>query len=121
MVNSTSASAIVVADVHKSFGQLQVLKGVSLSADEGDVIALIGSSGSGKSTLLRCINLLETPDSGSVHIAGELIRMKKNRRRETVPEDPRQVDRIRSRLGMVFQHFNLWTHMTVLENIIEAP
>ena len=108
-------------DVHKRFGQLQVLKGVSLSADEGDVIALIGSSGSGKSTLLRCINLLETPDSGNVHIAGELIRMKKNRRKETVPEDPRQVDRIRSRLGMVFQHFNLWTHMTILENVIEAP
>jgi len=110
-----------VEDVHKRFGHLQVLKGVSLSANEGDVIALIGSSGSGKSTLLRCINLLETPDSGNVLIAGELIRMKKNRRKETVPEDPKQVDRIRSRLGMVFQHFNLWTHMTVLENVIEAP
>ncbi|MFH0994416.1 MAG: ATP-binding cassette domain-containing protein [Pseudomonadota bacterium] len=121
MVNSASPSAIVVEDVHKRFGHLQVLKGVSLSANEGDVIALIGSSGSGKSTLLRCINLLETPDSGNVHIAGELIRMKKNRRKETVPEDPRQVDRIRSRLGMVFQHFNLWTHMTILENVIEAP
>lgn len=121
MLNPAPHTAIVVEDIHKSFGQLQVLKGVSLSADEGDVISLIGSSGSGKSTLLRCINLLETPDSGNVYIAGELIRMKKNRRKETVAEDPRQVDRIRSRLGMVFQHFNLWTHMTVLENVIEAP
>jgi octopine/nopaline transport system ATP-binding protein len=121
LTNPAPPTAIVVEDVHKCFGHLQVLKGVSLSANEGDVIALIGSSGSGKSTLLRCINLLETPDSGNVHIAGELIRMKKNRRKETVPEDPRQVDRIRSRLGMVFQHFNLWTHMTILENVIEAP
>jgi ABC-type histidine transport system ATPase subunit len=119
--NPAAPTAIVVEDIHKRFGQLQVLKGVSLSANEGDVIALIGSSGSGKSTLLRCINLLEIPDSGKVYIAGELIRMKQNRRRETVPEYPRQVDRIRSRLGMIFQHFNLWSHMTILENVIEAP
>lgn len=121
MTNTSSSAAILVEDVHKRFGTLEVLKGVSLSAAEGDVIALIGSSGSGKSTLLRCINLLETPDSGKVFIAGELIRMKKNRSTETVPEDPKQVDRIRSRLGMIFQHFNLWTHMTILENVIEAP
>jgi len=118
---ASSRHAIVAETIFKRFGQLEVLKGVSLSADEGNVIALIGSSGSGKSTLLRCINLLETPDSGNVYIAGELIRMKKNRRGETVPEDHKQVDRIRTRLGMVFQHFNLWSHMTILENVIEAP
>ncbi len=118
---ASSPNAIVAEGIHKQFGALRVLKGVSLSASEGDVIALIGSSGSGKSTLLRCINMLETPDAGSVSIAGELIRMKKNRHGETAPEDPKQVNRIRTRLGMIFQHFNLWTHMTILENVIEAP
>jgi len=98
-----------------------VLKGVSLSANQGDVISLIGASGSGKSTLLRCINLLETPDSGSVYVHGELISMTKNRRGEPVAADPKQVDRIRSRLGMVFQNFNLWSHMSILENVMEAP
>ncbi len=112
--------ALLVDDLHKSFGPLEVLKGVSLSARNGDVISMIGSSGSGKSTLLRCINLLETPDSGQVHVGGELIRMVRTRN-GTRPADPRQVDRIRTRLGMVFQSFNLWSHMTVLENVIEAP
>lgn len=121
MIDATTRPALVVEELTKSFGPLEVLKGVSIQAHEGDVIALIGSSGSGKSTLLRCINLLEIPDSGRVYLSGELVRMKKNRRGETVPEDPRQVDRFRTRLGMVFQHFNLWTHMTVLENVIEAP
>jgi ABC-type histidine transport system ATPase subunit len=117
---SAAGPALVVNELHKSFGQLEVLKGVSLSAANGDVIAMIGSSGSGKSTLLRCINLLETPDAGEVHVAGELIRMVKTRHGAR-PADHKQVDRIRTRLGMVFQSFNLWSHMTVLENIIEAP
>lgn len=112
---------IVLENLHKSFGDLEVLKGVSLSASEGNVISLIGSSGSGKSTLLRCINLLETPDSGTVYVHGEQIRMTRNRRGEPIAADPKQVDRIRSRLGMVFQNFNLWSHMSILENIIEAP
>ena len=98
-----------------------MLKGISLAANDGDVIAMIGSSGSGKSTLLRCINLLETPDSGEVLVSGELIRMRPTRDGHAVPQDHRQVDRIRSRLGMVFQSFNLWAHMTVLQNVIEAP
>jgi ABC-type histidine transport system ATPase subunit len=115
-----AVAALVVNDLHKSFGRLEVLKGVSLSAENGDVIAMIGSSGSGKSTLLRCINLLETPDAGQVHVAGELIRMVKTRHGAR-PADHKQVDRIRTRLGMVFQSFNLWSHMTVLENVIEAP
>jgi len=113
--------ALVVEDLHKRFGELEVLKGVSMSADDGGVIAMIGSSGSGKSTLLRCINLLETPDSGRVYVSGELIRMRPTRNGHAVPEDPKQVDRIRSRLGMVFQSFNLWSHLTVLQNVIEAP
>jgi len=113
--------ALVAEDVHKRFGSLEVLKGVSLTAYEGDVIAMLGASGSGKSTFLRCINLLETPDEGRVYVRGELIRMTRNRRGESVPEDPKQVARIRSRLAMVFQQFNLWSHMTVLENVIEAP
>ena len=113
--------ALVVEDMHKRFGELEVLKGVSLEAHEGDVIAILGSSGSGKSTMLRCINLLETPDSGRVYVAGELIKMKPTRDGHATPEDHKQVDRIRSELGMVFQSFNLWSHMTVLQNIIEAP
>lgn len=114
-------AAVRIKDLHKYFGSLEVLKGVSMTAREGDVIALIGSSGSGKSTLLRCINLLEIPTSGEIHVGQEHIRLVKNRRKQTVPADHRQVDRVRTKLGMVFQHFNLWSHMTVLENVIEAP
>jgi octopine/nopaline transport system ATP-binding protein len=115
------SAAVVVEDLHKRFGALEVLKGVSLRAHEGDVISMIGSSGSGKSTFLRCINLLEIPDEGRVWINGEMIRMGRTRHGKACPADPRQVDRIRTRLGMVFQSFNLWTHMTVLQNVIEAP
>jgi ABC-type histidine transport system ATPase subunit len=98
-----------------------VLKGVSLAAKTGDVIAMIGSSGSGKSTLLRCINLLEMPNSGRVAVNGELIRMKSLPDGTALPEDQKQVERIRSKLAMVFQSFNLWSHRTILENVIEAP
>ena len=113
--------ALVVEDLHKKFGALEVLKGISLSARDGDVIAMIGSSGSGKSTFLRCINLLETPDSGRVYVAGELIKMRTAKAGHALPADTKQVDRIRAELAMVFQSFNLWSHMTVLENVIEAP
>ena len=113
--------AIVVEDLHKSFGPEEVLKGVSLKALRGDVIAMLGASGSGKSTFLRCLNLLEIPNKGRIFVGNELIRMTKNRYGESIPEDIKQVERIRTRLGMVFQQFNLWSHMTVLENIIEAP
>jgi octopine/nopaline transport system ATP-binding protein len=116
-----STPALVVEDLHKKFGNLEVLKGISLSARDGDVIAMIGSSGSGKSTFLRCINLLETPDSGRVYVDGELIRMRKAKDGAAAPADNKQVDRIRAELSMVFQSFNLWSHMTVLENVIEAP
>ncbi|MCB9948238.1 MAG: ATP-binding cassette domain-containing protein [Rhodospirillaceae bacterium] len=113
--------ALAVHDLHKRFGALEVLKGVSLKAELGSVISMIGSSGSGKSTVLRCINLLECPDSGEVRVNGELIRMRTLSGGMSVPADRRQVDRIRASLGMVFQSFNLWSHMTVLQNIIEAP
>ena len=109
--------AIRVTDLHKSFGTLEVLKGVSLTARKGDVVAIIGGSGSGKSTMLRCINFLETPSSGRIVIGGEEIAM----RADGTPADRRQIERIRTRLAMVFQQFNLWTHRTLLENIIEVP
>ena len=114
-------TALVIEDVHKSFGSVEVLKGISLEAKDHDVVSILGSSGSGKSTLLRCINLLETPDSGRVYVKGELIRMRGSDRGAPVAEDARQVERIRAKLAMVFQQFNLWSHLTVLENVIEAP
>lgn len=117
----SDVAALEVRDLHKYFGTHEVLKGIDMTAQKGDVISLIGSSGSGKSTFLRCINLLETPSSGTVSLHGELIRMKTNRTGERLPEDMRQVERIRSRLAMVFQSFNLWSHMTIMQNIIEVP
>ncbi len=113
--------ALVAEDIHKSFGDLEVLKGVSITAHEGDVIAVLGSSGSGKSTFLRCVNLLETPNAGTITVSGETIRLKPDGRGGLAAEDPRQIQRIRTRLAMVFQGFNLWSHMTALENVIEAP
>jgi len=112
--------AIAVHDLHKRFGPLEVLKGISLEANEGEVISIIGASGSGKSTLLRCIPLLEVPDAGEISVAGETIRLRR-RRDHLEPADTAQVNRIRSELGFVFQSFNLWAHMTVLQNVIEAP
>jgi polar amino acid transport system ATP-binding protein len=109
--------AISVADLHKSFGTHEVLKGVSLTAREGDVVAIIGGSGSGKSTMLRCINFLETPSAGRIEIGGEAVAM----RPDGSPSDRRQIERLRQSLGMVFQNFNLWTHKTVLENLVEVP
>ena len=114
-------SALSVANMCKRFGALEVLKGVSLTAHQGDVISIVGPSGAGKSTLLRCINLLETPDEGVVAVAGETIKMRKRSDGTAEPADSKQVTRIRAQLGMVFQGFNLWSHMTVLENLIEAP
>jgi ABC-type histidine transport system ATPase subunit len=120
-LSSVETTALTISDLHKKFGQTEVLKGVSLTACKGDVIAVLGSSGSGKSTMLRCIDLLETPDSGLITVCGEAILMKKNRKGENIPADKKQVERIRSKLTMVFQQFNLWSHMTILQNVIEAP
>ncbi|HZH11339.1 MAG TPA: ATP-binding cassette domain-containing protein [Microvirga sp.] len=119
-LSSQTVPAVSITNLRKNFGPLEVLKGVSLSANEGDVISILGASGSGKSTMLRCINMLEVPDGGDVTIGGETIKLKQSRK-GMVPADQRQVDRIRSRVAMVFQSFNLWSHMTILENVIEAP
>jgi octopine/nopaline transport system ATP-binding protein len=120
-LSDVAAEAIHVENLHKKFGQLHVLKGVSMSARDGEVVAIIGGSGSGKSTLLRCINCLENPTSGLIRVNGEEIRLKPDGHGGSVPADRRQIERIRSRLGMVFQSFNLWSHMTLIENIIEVP
>jgi arginine/ornithine transport system ATP-binding protein len=110
-----------VDDIHKRYGDHEVLKGVSLKAMAGDVISIIGSSGSGKSTFLRCINLLEKPNQGKIWVAGENLSLTPNKQGELIAADPAQLARLRAKLAMVFQHFNLWAHMTVLQNIIEAP
>jgi arginine/ornithine transport system ATP-binding protein len=108
-------------DIHKKFGANEVLKGVSLEAHAGDVISIIGSSGSGKSTFLRCINLLEKPNQGRIIVAGEELRLVPDKTGQLQAAEARQLQRMRTRLAMVFQHFNLWAHLTVLQNIIEAP
>jgi len=118
---STTALKLQVENIHKSFGPNEVLKGVSLTAHAGDVISIIGSSGSGKSTFLRCINLLEKPNQGRIEVAGEKLLLVKGKSGELEAADPKQLQRLRTKLAMVFQHFNLWAHMTVLQNIIETP
>ncbi|MFK0089838.1 ABC transporter ATP-binding protein [Pseudomonas sp. NPDC090755] len=122
-LNTASLQASVklsVQDLHKSYGEHQVLKGVSLNARKGDVISLIGASGSGKSTMLRCVNFLEQPDAGVITLDNQRIEMRQGRAGTRAPH-PAQLQNLRTRLAMVFQHFNLWSHMTVLENICLAP
>ena len=113
--------AVRVGDLHKRFGELEVLKGVSLEARQGDVVSMIGASGSGKSTFLRCINFLEMPSAGRIEVTGEQVALAPARDGNLHPTDRKQLERIRTRLGMVFQSFNLWQHMTVMQNVIEAP
>ncbi|MBW8470501.1 MAG: ATP-binding cassette domain-containing protein [Thiobacillus sp.] len=108
-------------DIRKSYGSNEVLKGVSVTAHAGDVISIIGSSGSGKSTFLRCMNLLERPQHGRIIVAGEELKLVTAKDGMLKAADEKQLQRARSRLAMVFQHFNLWSHLTVLENITEAP
>jgi ABC-type histidine transport system ATPase subunit len=112
---------LVAENIHKSFGNLHVLRGLSLKAKKGDVISILGSSGSGKSTFLRCINFLETPDLGRVLLNGEEVIVEKNKNGKPLLIDTKQIQRLRSQLGMVFQSFNLWSHMTVLQNVTEGP
>jgi len=113
--------ALEIRNLHKRYGDLEVLKGISLTARDGDVISILGSSGSGKSTFLRCINLLENPHEGEILVAGEQLKLKRDKQGDLVAADGKQLNRIRSELGFVFQNFNLWPHMTILDNIIEAP
>ncbi len=114
-------AALEVEGIHKRFGELEVLKGIDLTADPGDVIAVIGGSGSGKSTLLRCINLLEVPNAGSIRIDGEELLLKRHRDGTLHPVDRQQITRMRARLGFVFQNFNLWPHMPIIRNVTEGP
>ena len=112
---------IRVVDVHKHFGPLEVLKGVSFDVHRGTVVSMMGASGSGKSTLLRCINYLETPTSGDIFIEGESLCYRNEAGAARRPRPLSEINRIRRDLGVVFQQFNLWPHMTVLGNVIEAP
>ena len=116
----SAVPVIEIRDLHKSYGNLEVLKGIDMVAPRGHVISLIGSSGSGKSTLLRCCNLLEDSQAGTIRFEGEAVKWRGeglNRH----PSDRAQVTRIRTNLSMVFQQFNLWSHMTILQNVMEAP
>ncbi|MDI5930236.1 ABC transporter ATP-binding protein [Rhizobium leguminosarum] len=110
-----TTAALCVVDLKKRFGHLEVIKGLSLTAQRGDVISILGSSGSGKSTFLRCLNFLEQPNGGEIWLSGRHVKMRSGLTGQ------REINGLRKRLGMVFQNFNLWSHKTVIENIIEAP
>ncbi len=118
---TASPAAIELTNIHKTFGTLEVLKGIDLTAHEHDVISIIGSSGSGKSTFLRCINLLENPTEGSIRISGEQLALQRGAHGDLEASNQKQLTLMRERLGFVFQNFNLWPHMTLLQNVIEAP
>ncbi len=118
---ATDAQNVIdIQGLHKAYGGLEVLKGVSIAARRGDVVSLIGSSGSGKSTLLRCANLLEDSQQGEILFKGEPVSWRGTGLGRH-PADAKQVLRIRTNLSMVFQQFNLWAHMTILQNVMEAP
>lgn len=117
---SQTPIALDLQNIHKSYGTLEVLKGVSLTAYDGDVISILGSSGSGKSTLLRCINLLERPTKGKIFLGSEELALK-SVNGELVPVSARQLESVRAKVGFVFQNFNLWPHKTILQNITEGP
>lgn len=114
-------NVLELKQLEKNFGENRVLKGINLSANKGDVISIIGSSGSGKSTMLRCINFLETPDNGSINVCGETIDCSEVDLSNPDKKLQNQIINVRKKLGMVFQSFNLWSHMNVLDNITEAP
>ncbi|WP_420568108.1 ABC transporter ATP-binding protein [Thalassovita sp.] len=117
---SDKEPVIEIRGLHKAYGALEVIKGVDITAHKGDVVSLIGSSGSGKSTILRCANLLEDSQKGDILFQGEPVKWK-GQGHARQPADAGQVLRIRTNLSMVFQQFNLWAHMTILQNVMEAP
>lgn len=122
MTLPTRPVALELKDIYKSYGSLNVLKGVSLTAHDGDVISILGSSGSGKSTLLRCINLLENPNNGQIILGSDPLKLVTNKKTgELKAADSKQLDALRAKVGFVFQSFNLWPHKTILQNIIEGP
>ena len=116
--NQTAERVLDVHGLTKSFDQNLVLDGVSLTVAKGETVCLLGPSGSGKSTLLRCVNWLEKPDQGAVYLSGKRIGMREG---GVIPMSTSELARERARIGMVFQHFNLWPHLTVVQNLIEAP
>lgn len=118
--NTAVVPAISVKGLHKHYGDFEVLKGIDFSAHEGEVISILGASGSGKSTFLRCLNLLELPSAGTLNVFGEAVKLKPGERDLHIA-DRKQVDRLRTQVAMVFQNFCLWSHLTVLENLMEAP
>ena len=118
---NSQTQKLFVDDLHKRYGDNEVLKGVSLKANSGDVISVIGSSGSGKSTMLRCINFLEQPNAGRIFVDGEEVRTALDKTGALRAADSKQLQRVRTKLSMVFQHFNIWSHMNVIENVMEAP
>jgi len=120
MMNDIAGPMVHAQDVHKRFGSLEVLKGVSLDIEKGEVVAVIGPSGSGKSTFLRCLNHLEKINRGRIDIEGETLVTTDAHGACHYVADP-DIRRICGKMGMVFQHFNLFPHLTVLQNVIEAP
>jgi arginine/ornithine transport system ATP-binding protein len=120
-IETPRMETLLAENITKRFGQTEVLKGITVRAAAGDVISMIGSSGSGKSTFLRCINLLEKPNGGRIALNGEELALVPDKSGALTAADPAQLQRMRSRIAMVFQHFNLWAHMTALANVMEAP
>jgi polar amino acid transport system ATP-binding protein len=117
---SRADSVLRIERLHKTFGSTEVLRGIDLAVDRGEVLCVIGPSGSGKSTLLRCINFLEEPTSGLVYVDGEPIGYRVDAAGRRVRESFREINRLRERIGIVFQAYNLWPHRTALGNVIEA-
>jgi ABC-type histidine transport system ATPase subunit len=117
----TSPSVLSARGITKSFGGRAVLRGIDLDAQRGDVVTILGGSGSGKSTFLRCLNLLELPDAGTIEIAGTLAPLAHDRHGKARIANPKALNALRAKTAMVFQNFNLWSHMTVLDNVIAAP
>lgn len=117
----TAHIQLLAEGIHKRYGNNEVLKGVGVRAHAGDVISMIGSSGSGKSTFLRCLNLLEQPSSGHIALDGETLQLVTDAGGQLRAADSEQLQRYRSKVAMVFQHFNLWAHMTAMQNVMEAP
>jgi len=115
------ATALIAENIHKSFAGQEVLKGISLSADDGEVVSIIGSSGSGKSTFLRCINFLEIPDQGRVALGDDEVIISPSNQQRLSKTEQQIIERLRMQLGMVFQSFNLWSHLSVLQNVTEGP
>jgi len=120
-MTTTQESVIQALEVHKAFGELEILKGVTLEVRRGEVVVLIGASGSGKTTFIRCLNHLEDIQGGTIRVNGELMGFRERPDGSRVRDSERDIARRRRDIGMVFQRFNLFPHMTVLENIIEAP